>query len=184
LITDPTRNNCVKDNHMPELPMDLSKYLLIFAMNSDDCLPEHLKSRVPIVHLTGYTQSDKAQILTNFILPEMYQQFSFDPQEIIFSPSALNVLLTEVKEHEDKFGRVRLGTGVRRLKDVVLRIFRRLNIYYLAAIDGKVGVSKSYSFHINNFQLPYVIDTEFARAAINKTTEELCSEMHTSLLYI
>jgi len=176
LITDPSRNHSIHDNFLNGVPVDLSKYILVFAMNDDKELPPALKSRIPIIHLDGYNTNDKRQILTNYIIPELYSEYTFKTGDIVFSQLAIEALLNNVHESDDHDHNCNHNhdntqkSGVRRLKDVVLRIFRRLNMYYLASVDGKLNIKVSFS--IDNFQIPYTITPEFVKLCIQSSPSD------------
>lgn len=166
-ITDFTQNHDYRDKYMPEIPIDLSKYIFVYSMNTINDLDSALSSRIPKVGFNGYTAKEKMDIVKKYLLPELYPNYGIKDGEIIFPDNIIEYLITNVKEQDvinDK-------SGVRSIKNVLNCIIKRINLYKIASVNGQLGIKLSYS--ISDFKLPYTIDINLARNICTKFGEVL-----------
>lgn len=72
-LIDPVQNHQFKDNYVGDIPIDLSRIWFILSMNT---MPENqaLRDRVYCVHLSGYSENDKFNILKHNIVPKLLTQ--------------------------------------------------------------------------------------------------------------
>lgn len=73
-LIDPVQNHNFKDNYIGDIPIDLSNIWYILSMN--DIPPNQaLKDRIYLVHISGYTENEKFQILKNNTIPKLLEQY-------------------------------------------------------------------------------------------------------------
>ena len=152
-ITDFTQCHDYRDKYMDEIPIDLSNCIFIYSMNTVEELDSALASRIPVVRFDGYSAQEKLEIISKYLLPEILQNYSMVTTDIILPEESAKYLISIVKE-EDEYNS---KSGVRGLKKALNRIIKRINLYRVASVNGKIEVK--LSFNIPNFSLPYTINT-------------------------
>lgn len=160
-VTDFTLNNKFRDKYMDEIYLDLSNCVFIFSMNDADKLDPALRSRIPIYHVEGYDRDEKLTIINKYLLPEIIKNYSIKMSDIIFSDNILKqiVAITAVDEINGK-------SGIRELKNCLNIIINRINTYYVANVNGSIGIN--LDFGIENFKLPYTVEQKLFDNVIGK----------------
>lgn len=174
-ITDFTQNHDFRDKYISEIPIDLSDLILVYSMNTINELDTALASRIPVIKFDGYTKKEKCDIVKDFLLPELLRNYHLTSNDIIIQHSTIGYLVDHVKEDytSNSTSNSTLNStksGVRGLKKILNRILCRINLYKLASVNGKINID--LSFNIPNFQLPYVLSTNFIDKIISSSSEE------------
>ena len=68
-VLDPEQNVAFRDHYL-DLPFDISNVLFMLTANSLDGIPEPLRDRAEIIHLSGYIDQEKTEIAKNFLVPK------------------------------------------------------------------------------------------------------------------
>jgi ATP-dependent Lon protease len=79
-VLDPEQNATFRDNYLDQ-PFDLSKVLFITTANMLDTIPEALRDRMEIIHLQGYTESEKVVIAFRYLIPKQLQENGLSQRE-------------------------------------------------------------------------------------------------------
>lgn len=164
-ITDFTQNHNYRDKYMPEIPIDLSDCIFIYSMNSKNELDMALASRIPMVQFDGYDAKEKVVIVSDYLLPEILENYGINKGEVILPKSTIEYLISIVKEE----GEVNGKSGVRGLKKALNNIINRVNLYRLASVNGKLIFD--LSFQIKDFAIPFTITNGLVDQIIQKETE-------------
>src|SRR6202020_127910 len=87
-VLDPEQNNTFRDNYFG-VPFDLSKVPLIGTANVLDAIPAPLRDRMEIIELAGYTEEEKLQIATRYLLKRQLQANGLTASQVEISEEAL-----------------------------------------------------------------------------------------------
>ena len=72
-VLDPRQNNAFVDRYL-DVPFDLSKVIFIATANYIGNVPPALRDRMEIIEITGYTDHEKAQIASRYIVPRQMEE--------------------------------------------------------------------------------------------------------------
>src|SRR3954466_8202429 len=114
-VLDPEQNNSFQDNYL-EVPFDLSKVLFIATANLLDPIPAPLRDRMEIVHLPGYTETEKIEIGKRFLIPKQMKNHGLTPKTIEI-PHETMIVLVRSYTHE---------AGVRNLEREIANVMRKV----------------------------------------------------------
>jgi ATP-dependent Lon protease len=117
-LTDPSQNDQFFDKYFSDIPFDLSKCLIVFTYNNDDCINPILKDRMIRISAKDYNKTDKLEIAKKFIIPEMKNQFSIKKEDVVFSEDILNYIISKTP----------VEAGVRNLKRSIELILSNINL--------------------------------------------------------
>lgn len=93
-VLDPEQNNTFRDNYLA-VPFDLSKVLFIGTANVLDSIPAPLRDRMEIIELTGYTEEEKLQIATRYLLARQLKANGLNSSQVQISEEALRRVITD-----------------------------------------------------------------------------------------
>jgi ATP-dependent Lon protease len=93
-VLDPEQNNSFRDNYLA-VPFDLSKVLFIGTANVLDAIPAPLRDRMEIIELTGYTEEEKLQIATRYLLTRQLKANGLTPLQVEISEDALRRVIVD-----------------------------------------------------------------------------------------
>jgi ATP-dependent Lon protease len=110
-VLDPAQNGTFRDNYL-DLPFDLSKVFFIMTANSLDGVPRPLLDRMEVIRLSGYSEEEKAQIASRYLIPRQLEHAGLRAEQVIITPEALSGVITRytreagVRELERQLGRL------------------------------------------------------------------------------
>jgi len=141
-ITDPSQNSLFQDNYFPGVHLDLSNALFIFSYNDESKVDKILRDRMYVIHTKGFKTEDKIKICNEYLIPEIFDVFAFEKDEIVFTDEIVKTIIEKHTEGEE---------GVRNLKRCIETIVSKINIHILS--DGDSGLS----FKLENLTLPVTL---------------------------
>ena len=144
-LTDPSQNSLFQDNYFPGVNLDLSKALFIFSYNDESRVNKILKDRMYVIHTKGFQIEDKLKISREYLIPEIYDTFMFEPKDITLTDDILKMIIQNYTQKEE---------GVRNLKRCIETIISKINIHVLSEGD------KDLSFQLENFHLPIELNKD------------------------
>lgn len=137
-LTDPAQNSTFFDKYFGDVPFDLSKCLIIFTYNNDRLVNPILKDRMIRIQTNDYTMNDKLEIMKNFLIPEYYTLFSFQPDDIIFNKEMMQLIIERTEKE----------AGVRNLKRSLELIFSNINLIRMIKTEDYNGpIGKTFKIH-------------------------------------
>ena len=112
-VLDPEQNHTFTD-HYAEIEYDLSDVMFVATANSMN-IPEPLLDRMEIIRLAGYTESEKVNIATKYLIPKQLKAHGLKRSE-------LNITTKAIKDIVQFYSR---EAGVRKLEQEISKICRK-----------------------------------------------------------
>ena len=90
-VLDPEQNHTFVD-HYVEVEYDLSDVMFVATANTMN-IPAPLLDRMEIIHVSSYTEDEKVNIATRYLIPKTLKNNGLKPEEIGISESAIRDIL-------------------------------------------------------------------------------------------
>ena len=113
-VLDPAQNHSFRDHYL-EFELDLSDVVFIATANVLDTIPGPLLDRMEIITLDGYTESEKAAIATDHLLPRLIRQNGLREDEVVITDEAVKSIAADYTRE----------AGVRRLERLLDKALRK-----------------------------------------------------------
>lgn len=128
-VLDPEQNTEFRDNYL-EVAYDLSQVMFITTANTLETIPMPLLDRMEIIHLSGYTESEKIQIAKNYLLPRQLRENGLRPDEVAFTDDGLRTIIRQytreagVRNLEREIGAVcrKIATKITEAKPIISEV--------------------------------------------------------------
>jgi ATP-dependent Lon protease len=129
-VLDPEQNHTFVD-HYVEVEYDLSDVMFVATANSMN-IPAPLLDRMEIIHVSSYTEDEKVNIATRYLIPKALKNNGLKNEEISISESAIRDILRYYTRE----------AGVRGLERELSKICRKVvKALLLKGREGKVVVN-------------------------------------------
>ncbi len=113
-VLDPEQNHQFSDHYL-ELPFDLSKVMFITTANSHHTIPRPLLDRMEVIKLSGYTEEEKIEIGSQFLVPKMLKEHGLTRSKLTIRRDALREIIRSYTRE----------AGVRNLERQIAAICRK-----------------------------------------------------------
>lgn len=113
-VLDSEQNKDFRDHYL-EVPFDLSDVMFITTANYKDAIPRPLLDRMEVIDLSGYTEEEKLNIASKYLVPKQLEIHGVDNKVVRFDQSALR----EIVVHYTK------EAGVRNLERQIATVIRK-----------------------------------------------------------
>ena len=92
-VLDPAQNDSFTDHYLG-LPFDLSEVLFIATANFIQNIPAPLLDRMETVEFSGYTEREKLNIATRYLVPRQRVEAGLDEGQVTITEDALKVIVS------------------------------------------------------------------------------------------
>lgn len=113
-VLDPEQNSTFSD-HFIEAPFDLSSVMFITTANAIHNIPRPLLDRMEVLYIPGYTELEKLQIASRYLLPKQKREHGLEEEQLQLEGDALLGLIREYTRE----------SGVRNLEQQVAALCRK-----------------------------------------------------------
>lgn len=149
-LTDKSQNTEFHDRYFAGVDFDMSQCLFVFSFNDIEKVHPILRDRMNIIECGGYDETDKKEILKNYVWPEMMDRLKFKTDDLVFEDEAMKFVISEYSQTEK---------GVRNLIRAMETVITRINMLRVSDHESM----KEYPFYMEvKFPLkitPKVIQT-------------------------
>ncbi len=87
-VLDPAQNHSFRDHYL-EFELDLSDVVFIATANVLDTIPGPLLDRMEIIPIEGYTESEKAAIASDHLIPRLVESNGLEVDEVTITDAAI-----------------------------------------------------------------------------------------------
>ncbi len=113
-VLDPEQNNSFNDHYL-EVDLDLSEVMFVATSNSLN-IPGPLLDRMEVIRIPGYTEDEKLNIATRYLVPKQIKANGLKPEEIEIASDAIQDIVRYYTRE----------SGVRNLEREVAKICRKV----------------------------------------------------------
>jgi ATP-dependent Lon protease len=88
-VLDPELNHAFTDHYL-DVEYDLSKVMFVCTANVLHTIPQPLQDRMEVLRIAGYTEHEKHQIATKYLIPRQLEATGLTKEQIKFTPDAIS----------------------------------------------------------------------------------------------
>jgi ATP-dependent Lon protease len=129
-VLDPAQNATFRDNYLG-VPFDLSRVVFIATANMLDTVPGPLLDRMEIISLAGYTEDEKLEIATRYLVRRQIEANGLKPEQAEIDPEALRQIIKGYTRE----------AGVRSLEREIGRALRHAAVQIAEGSTKKVSIA-------------------------------------------
>jgi ATP-dependent Lon protease len=93
-VLDPEQNSTFRDNYLG-VAFDLSKVMFIATANVLDTIPGPVRDRMEVIELPGYTEDEKLEIATRYLLKRQLEANGLNPEQCEIAESAIRSIIRD-----------------------------------------------------------------------------------------
>ena len=179
-LTDSTQNDHFSDSYFSEIPLDLSKSLIIFSYNDESLINPILKDRMITIRVSGYSKKEKLEIAQNYLVPRILKSYNLNPTDIVFEDAIIDEIIERITPEE----------GVRNLKRGIDAIISWINMrrYVPNLVPSfsekeKKDKDKEDVDNAVKIELPVKITTQLVKKYLKRTEDGNMSKYLMTTMY-
>lgn len=156
-VLDPEQNHTFADHYL-EVDFDLSDVMFVATANTMN-IPPALMDRMEVIRLSGYTEDEKANIATRFLLPKQLKNNGLLPNELEIEESAIvDIIRYYTREAGVRSLEREISKICRKVvKDLLLKPNKTKTIVSADNLENYLGVKRfSYGIAEENDQIGQV----------------------------
>jgi len=110
-VLDPEQNKTFRDHYLA-VPFDLSQVLFLTTANYIGGIPAPLRDRMEMINLSGYTEEEKVEIGSRYLVPKQQEENGVSEKEVSINKDALSEIIrcytreAGVRDLERKIGSI------------------------------------------------------------------------------
>lgn len=113
-VLDPEQNNTFSDHYI-EAAFDLSNVMFITTANTMHPIPRPLLDRMEVIYIAGYTEEEKVNIATRYLIPKQMQEHGLKKKMLTISENTVRRIIREYTRE----------AGVRNLERTIATVCRK-----------------------------------------------------------
>jgi ATP-dependent Lon protease len=125
-VLDPEQNSTFQDHYL-ELDYDLSKIMFVTTANSYHTIPRPLLDRMEVISLSGYTEKEKMNIATQYLVPKKVKEHGLEERKVIINEASVRTIVRHYTRE----------AGVRNLERTVATVCRKIARFILKEEQAK-----------------------------------------------
>lgn len=114
-VLDPEQNRSFTDHYL-DVPFDLSSVMFILTANVLETVPAPLRDRMEVIEFPGYSQEDKLEIASRYLIPKQMREKGLAPDQVVFSLEAAETIIRDYTRE----------AGIRNLERQIAAICRKV----------------------------------------------------------
>ncbi len=130
-VLDPEQNNTFRDNYLG-VPYDLSRVVFITTANILDTIPGPLRDRMEIISLPGYTETEKLQIASRYLIRRQMEANGIKEGQVELTQEALRDIIQSYTRE----------AGVRSLEREIGKALRHAAVRLAEGTSGPLRIDR------------------------------------------
>lgn len=135
-VLDYTQNHEFRDEFMPEVPVDLSKLIILVSVNNIDDVNYIVADRMPLLYFKDYDADEKVLIGLNYLIPRIETELGFTKGEVVINHDIMDYIVSKNSSE---------NAGVRDLEKDLQKLFEKINILRLTKTDINISYRIEYT---------------------------------------